>query len=204
MRFIFILSLNVFFNSLHLDQKYFRKKYEYFNKKYNLRYAYSYERISSNEKFSYGFTYSLSSALISFLMCFIIQSILNYFFFNVKRIVEQINVIKNNKANNINNKEEHKKDEENNISLIIKSFRKGFIIIFSISIFLMLIIFYSVINFNQIYKGGAIDCFSGAFWTFIFLQIIPFIYSVIFAFCKYKGNKSNNKKLYNFGNWVYF
>ena len=204
MRFMFILSLNIFFNTLHLDQKYFRKKYEYFNKKYNLSYAYLYKSISSNEKFSYGFTYSITSALISFLICFIIQSLLNYFFFNVKRIAEQINGIKNNETNNINNQEEHKNDEDNNISIIIKSFRKSYIIIFSISIFLMFIIFYSLINFNQIYKGGVIDCFSGTFWTFIFLQIFPFIYCLIFAFFKYKGNKSNNKKLYNFGNWVYF
>ena len=204
MRFIFILSLNVFFNALHLDQEYFRKKYEYFNKKYNLRYAYLNKSISSNEKFSYGFSYSITSALISFVICFIIQSILNYFFFNMKRIVEQIKSINNNRTNNINNKDEHKNDQENNISLIIKSFRKSYIIIFSISIFLMFIIFYSVINFNQIYKGGAVDCFSGAFWTFIFLQIIPFIYCLIFAFCKYKGNKSNNKKMYNFGNYIYF
>ena len=30
-QFIFMLSLNLFFNVLHLEQKYFRKKYEYFN-----------------------------------------------------------------------------------------------------------------------------------------------------------------------------
>ena len=36
MRMIFYLSLYIFFNLFHLEQKYFRKKFEFFNNKYNI------------------------------------------------------------------------------------------------------------------------------------------------------------------------
>ena len=68
----------------------------------------------------------------------------------------------------------------------------------------MLIVFYSAIAFNGAYRGGAMDLIAGALWTFIFLQIIPFLYCLIFAFCRYQGIKKNKEKLYNFGLSVFF
>jgi len=73
MRIIFILSINIFFNILHLEQKYFRKKFEYFNDKYKLRYTFLEEKISSFELFSYGFSHAYVAAFISFLVCLILQ-----------------------------------------------------------------------------------------------------------------------------------
>ena len=82
MKNIFIISLNIFFNVLHLDQKYFKNKYIYFNNKYNIVHEYLDQNIPLNERLSYGFKNAYISGLISFLICFIIQSIINYFFFN--------------------------------------------------------------------------------------------------------------------------
>ena len=96
MRIIFILSLNIFFNILHLQQKYFRKKFEYFNDKYKLRYTFLEEKISALELLFYGFSHVYVAAFISFLVCLIIQSVLNYFFFDLKK---KLNMNIKNKTN---------------------------------------------------------------------------------------------------------
>ena len=73
MRIIFILSLNMLFNVLHLAKKYFRDKYKYFNKKYNIRYVYLEKKISLSERFVYDLGHAVLSGFISFLICLIIQ-----------------------------------------------------------------------------------------------------------------------------------
>ena len=55
MKIMLLLTLNIFFNIFHLDQTYFRKKYEYFNNKYNIRYMFLNKKINLNERLSYGF-----------------------------------------------------------------------------------------------------------------------------------------------------
>ena len=55
----------------------------------------------------------------------------------------------------------------------------------------MILIFYSLITFNEVYRGGIIDLVSGTFWTFIFLQIVPFIYCFIFEIIKFGKIKNN-------------
>ena len=94
MKIFLILSLNIFFNLFHLEQKYFRKKYKYFNDKYNIRYNFLNKKISLNERFKYGFTNIIIPGKISFIICFIIQLFLNNFFFNIRK---KINQIKNSK-----------------------------------------------------------------------------------------------------------
>ena len=201
MRIIFIFSLNMFFNVLHLEQKYFRAKYKYFNKKYNIRYVYLDKNISLSERFAYGLEHAILSGFISFLICLIIQSIFNYFFFNIKKKlaeIESVTKVDSNQKNN--NKNTNKKD----ILELMKQAKKCYIIFFSIGFGIMIIIFYSVIIFSEVYIGGVLDFIAGVFWAFIFLQIIPFIYCLIFSFCRYKGIKNNNEKLYKIGQSIFF
>ena len=204
MRILFYLSLNIFFIILHLEQKYFRNKYEYFNKKYNIRYEFLNKKISLNERFSYGFIHSIQSSLISFFICFIIQSVLNYFFFNIKKILNLM--LTKSKKRSIKNKKNNKSEinEQNIVNNIIEKYSKLYLIFFSIGFIIMIIIFYSIIAFNQVYRGGYSDFIAGTFWTFIFLQIIPFILCFIFASFKYIGNKNNNKCLSKIGEYIYF
>ena len=188
MRIIFILSLNIFFNILHLEQKYFRKKFEYFNNKYQLRYTFLEAKISSSELFSYGFGHAYAAGLISFLICLIIQSVLNYFFFDLKK--------------KLNMKEKNKTKKE--ILQFMKSTRKCFIIFFAISLGIMVIIFYGSITFAQVYRGGVLDLIAGALWTFIFLQIIPFLLCLVFALFRYYGIQKNKQILYDLSLAVFF
>ena len=90
------------------------------------------------------------------------------------------------------------------IYLILKRERKWYIIFFSIGMVVMVIIFYLLINFNEVFRGGILDLVAGVFWTFIFLQIIPFIYCLIFALIRYKGIKNKNKKMYLLSQIIFF
>ena len=193
MRILFYLSLNIFFNSLHMEQQYFRKKYHYFEVKYNITSIFKEKNISLNERFLYAFTHSIVSGIICFIICFIIQSFLNYFFFNSKN---KLLKIKNTINNNSNNR--------NILQLLNEYYRKYFLIIFSIKFIILLFICYSIITFGQIYSGGITDIIAGSIWTFIFLQIFPFIYCIIFSFIfktKDKNAKSYSLKL---GEFIYF
>ena len=197
MRIIFILSLNIFFNIFHLEQKYFRKKFDHFNNKYNLINEKIEGNISTNEIFTYALIHAILSGFISFIVCLIIQSILNIFIFNSRK---KLNVIASRKS--MNKGKDYEKVHE--IYLILKRERKWYIIFFSIGMVVMVIIFYLLINFNEVFRGGILDLVAGVFWTFIFLQIIPFIYCLIFALIRYKGIKNKNKKMYLLSQIIFF
>ena len=188
LRLIFYLLLNIFFNSFHLDQKYFKNKFEYFNKKYNI--INEVTNISLNERFSYSFSHTIKSGIICFIICLIIQSVLNYFFFNSKnKFVE----LKNDSNNN-----------KNIIILLNKYYRKYYLIIFTMNLLIIIFIFYTIINFTQVYIGGFPDILAAMIWTFIFSQIFPFIYCIIFAFIIKKGMNDNNHHLIKIYKLIYF
>ena len=198
MRIIFMLSLNIFFNIFHLDQKYFRKKFEYFNNKYNIIYYPLEKNISSSEIFGYAMTHSILSGFISFIICLFIQSVINIFIFNIRK---KINVITSKK---IGKKSINENEKVHEIFLLLKGAKKCYIIFFSICLGVMVVIFYLLINYNEVYHGGILDLIAGFLWTFIFLQIIPFIYSLIFALIRYQGIKRKNKKMYSFSQIIFF
>ena len=197
MRIIFYLFINMFFNILHLDQKYFRNKFNYFNKKYNIRFIFLNEKISSNEIFSYGLRHAALSGFISFVICLIIQSVLNFFFFNIKKKLTYIDKTQIKDEDEINNKNEY-------ILQLMRREKKRYIIFFSIGFVFMIIIFYLAVTFVGVYIGGALDFIAGIFWTFIFLQIIPFIYCLLFSYCRYKGIKDNNERLFKIWQIIFF
>jgi len=173
MKIIFIISLNIFFNVLHLDQKYFTNKYIFFNNKYNIVHEYLEQNIPLNERLSYGFKNAYISGLISFLICFVIQCIINYFFFNEHLYPLKYNIHLNtsNFGNNIN------KDK----NITEKNYKK-YLLIFGIEYIIMIFIFYSLITFNEVYRGGYSDLLAASIWTFIFLQIIPFIFCLVILY----------------------
>ena len=198
MRFIFIITLNIFFNIFHLEQKYFRKKFEHFNNKYDIINESNKDKISTNEIFEYALGHTVLSGFISFIICLIIQSVINFFIFNLKKKLNELALIIQKK------KKINEQDKINEIVLIMKKERKKYIIFFSICFAVMIVIFYLMINFNEVYHGGILDLIGGFFWTFIFLQIIPFIYCLIFAGIRYYGIKNKNEKMFYYSQIIFF
>ena len=54
----------------------------------------------------------------------------------------------------------------------------------------MILIFYSIISFNEVYRGGITDLLAGTFWTFIFIQMVSFFYCFILTLIKYLYSKN--------------
>ena len=190
-KFCFMIILNIFINSMNLSQKYFFKKYEYFYKKYNL--VNNEKKIKLNAKIQYAIKNGFSEAMISFIICLIIYYLIEYILFNMRRNINYILLEKNMKIDRLNRK----------IIELMELARKKIIIYFSISSFIMILSFIYLINFSFAYPGGIIDCISNSIITFIFLQIFPFIYSLIICLMIYLSISKNNKILYQIGQLLF-
>ena len=185
-RFIFIITLNIFMNTLHLNHKYFYNKFKYFDKKYDLKNV-DLEKISSTEIFVYAFLNSIISGFVSFIFCYLVQELLNRFVFNNRK---KMDYLLNSKNGNVKRHE---------IMDVLTKPRLKYIIVIIINFIFMLGFYFFIVNFFAVYRGGIIDYLAAATWTFIFIQIFPFILCFIFAIFRYIGIKNSNDKLYKAG-----
>jgi hypothetical protein len=188
-RFIFLIILNMFFNSVFIGEKYFVEKYNYFNEKYNLEQSADKDfKIPTGEKIGYSFGHGFINALKSFIICLIFQFVLGFIFFGTKKKVDYLI--------------ERKKDKEKafdigEYSTTMSKIKSLFITFFIIN-FVLLIIFSSyLIGFNMVYKGSESDFLIPTLVTFILLQILPFIISIIISLLWYNGLKKENRTLVN-------
>ena len=179
-RFLFILALNFFINALLLSQKYFSNKFNYFDEKYNFRYVNFVGDVPTSERFAYAFKHTFINSLICLAICFVIQSILNYSYFNVRNKIEEIIYY-------------HNKDEE--ILEFFWTIMRKYKFMFLIMMILMVIFFCYMTNFSAVYIGGDLDYISASILTFIFLQIIPFFICLILTLIRYIGIKVSSKNL---------
>ena len=192
-RFLFFLSLNLFLNSLFLTQKYFKKKYNFFNDKYHLETTEeNYGKINNKEIFIFAIKHCYIFSIICFFIIIFVQFLINYYFFNLRKKVWHI--IK--KCNN------NKNEEIKEVNKFFLKYNIYHIIIASINFVLILVFFYYLINFSQAYKSGYIDYLTAAFLTWILLQVFPFITCLISTFFRYYGIKKGYKKIYKL-NQVY-
>ena len=192
-RFLFFLSFNLFLNSLFLTQKYFKKKYNFFNGKYSLELIEdNYGKINVKEQFIFALEYCIINSVICFIILLCIQFLINYAFFNLRKKVWLI--IK--QCNN------DKKEEIREVNVFFLKYNTYYLIIASINFILMLLFFYYLINFSQVYKGGCIDYITGGFMTWVMLQVFPFITCFISTILRICGIKRKRSKLYKL-NQVY-
>ena len=192
-RFIFMIIVNIFFNTILLTQKYFIQKYNYFNDKYDLEKSADKNLIiSAGEKISYAFGHCILNAIISFIICLIIQFIIGLIFFSTKKKIDNVIEIK------------EKNEQEKEYCITMKKIKCLFII-FSVINFVVNLIFSSyLISFNSIYDKSTADFLIPSFITFLLLQIFPFISSIVIALIAYFGFKKENKKNINIAKTLLF
>ena len=185
-RFIFLIILNMFFNTILLGQNYFIEKYNFFNEKYNLEKEAKKDLIiSKGEKISYAFKHTFKNAFISFIICLIIQLIIGLIFFGTKKKINNLIEIK------------EKVTQEKEYNIVIAKIKCLFIVFFIIN-FILLILFSSyLIGFNMIYNKSLSDFLIPSIITFILLQIMPFIISAIITLIMYLGLIKENQKMVN-------
>ena len=182
-RIIFLILLNLFLNSIFLSQKYFKEKYYYFNNEYNISHEAEKDfRISQSANIEYSLNHSIANILISFIICIIIQLVIGLLFFNTKEKIDGL--IEFNKIIQVKN---------NNV--VLKKIKCLFIIYFIINFILVIFFCIFLIGFNTINNNSQIDVLLPSLITFVLLQIIPFLISIIITIIMYFGLKKENKKM---------
>ena len=122
--------------------------------------------------------------IITFFICIISQYIINFIFFGIRRELCLISI--NEKKENINKE----------VNKLIKKTKFRYIIFSFINLVFMIIFFVYLTNFTTAYSGGALDYIGAGIWTFILLQILPFISSLLITFLRYYGIKENKEGMY--------
>ena len=187
-RLLFMLILNIFINSMTITQNYFKDKYEFFNKKYQIEETDSDSikiKIPALERLSYAMNHCFPEVFITFVICMIVQFIINYIFFGIRRDLCYISI--NEKKEEVINREVQK---------VIKKVKVKYIVFAVINLILMVVFFIYLTNFSNAYSGGALDYIGAGIWTFIMLQILPFISSLIIATLRYYGMKKSSQGMY--------
>ena len=123
-------------------------------------------------------------AIITFIICVIVQFIINFIFFGIRRELCLISI--NVKKENINKE----------VQKLIKRAKIRYIIFAFINLVFMILFFVYLTNFTTAYSGGALDYIGAGIWTFIFLQILPIFSSLIITFLRYYGMQNEKEGMY--------
>ena len=183
-RSIFLFFLSFVFNILFLNQNYYDKKFSQFDvvvktNQTNLE-------ISSKKIISFAISNTFVYAIISFILLVIVNFLVGFLFFSVRKSIEDS--IKNN----------------DDINDLISKTKRKYLLFFIINIILMVIFLLTITGFVGAYGGGFVDYFVAGIISLIFLEIFPFIWSLIIALFIYFGNKRKVKCLTNFGKFNMF
>jgi len=188
-RSIFLFFLSFVFNILFLNQGYYEKKFIHFNEKYKLIHAESPDLVvKTGDKIGYAINHTFANAIISLILLIIVNFIVGIIFFSIRNSVGEI--IKNNKISDIDD-----------LTSKVKRMNMIFIII---DLILMAIFLLTIVAFVGAYGGGFIDYFIGGIISLIFLELIPFLWSIVIALFMYLGIKNKNKCCSSFSKFFMF
>ena len=182
---LFLFIINIFINSVLINNNYIIEKYNYFNEKYDIEN----NKINSinNEIIIYSIKNGKMQIIVSFFVCLFLQYIIGCLL-NIRKKI--YNLLKDEKKEvkekiNINSIKKIK----NNIICMINSFA-------IICILLMVVIFLYLTNFGYVYSGTIIDIISQSIACFLILQICPFVICFFVACFRYLGLQGNCSSLF--------
>ena len=82
------------------------------------------------------------------------------------------------------------------ISLIIKSLKKNYIIFISICYFISLLSWYYLSCFNNVYPGVKVEWIKSSITIIIIMQVLSFLAGLLVAIIRLVAFKCNSEKLY--------
>ena len=184
-RSIFLVVLAFLFNMLFLNQKYYSQKFRYFNSEYKLLAGTTddvtiapeevvFTEIPGNDIWKYSFNHTFVNALIVFVLLIVVQFIIGVAFFSLRKYL-------------------FKRDDKSAITELESKTKIKYFVFFIITIVLMIIFMFAFIGFGGAYGGGFSDYFISGIISLIFLQIFPFIWSLIIALFYYIGIRGKSK-----------
>ena len=198
-RSVFMIILAFLLNILFLSQKYFLKKYKYFNQNYKLLAnkneefvvtpeEINEESIPTGKLISYAISNTFLYAVIDFIILLVVQLLLGIIFFSLRNKVLEI---------------VQKKDVYSIEDLISKT-RIKYIIFFILTIGLLFVFLLTFVGFGGAYGGGFIDYLIPGIIALLFLEIFPFLWSLIIAIFRYVANKNGSKCSFEFSQFFMF
>jgi hypothetical protein len=176
--------LSFIFNILFLNQNYYEKKFNHFNEKYTLIHAENLDiKIPTGKEIEYAFSNTFATSMISFILLIITNFIIGFIFFSFRKDVN---------------------DPTNTFDDLISKAKIRNNIFFIINIVLMIIFLLTLTAFCGAYGGGFVDYFIAGIISLIFLEIFPFLWSLVISLLLYLGNKTNNNCCSKFGQFFMF
>ena len=173
---IYLLMLNLYFviNALFFSESYISELY----------------REEKEEKFFSFIPRSIKRIIYAFL----VSSIINFLFDFI--------IISGNKIKNILNK---KKDFspviiKGEIGKILFNIEKSVIIFFIINYFIMLVSWYYISCFNNVYSNTKIEWLKSSIFIIIIMQLLPFLYSLIFSLLRFISLRCQVEQIYKIAN----
>ena len=97
-----------------------------------------------------------------------------------------------------------KKSDLSEIRNLITKTKIKYIIFFILSLILLFLFLFTFIGFGGSYGGASIDYIAPGFIAILFLEIFPFIWSLIIAIFRYIGLKYGHKFCYDFSQFFLF
>lgn len=186
-RSLFLVVLSFLLSILFLDQKYYSNKFKYFNEKYKLIAGTTdgvtiapeevVGGVPSGELWSYSFSHTFVNGLIVFALLLVAQFLIGIAFFSLRNKV--IEVLKKNDTSGINE--------------LVSQTRIKYIVFFIIVGVLLVLFLFVFIAFGGAYGGGFSDYFLPGIIALIFLEIFPFLWSLIISLLYYLGIKQKSK-----------
>ena len=189
-RSLFIFFLSFVLNILFLNQSYYEKKFNHFNEKYLFFEKETIDiEISSGEKISYAIGHTFGYAIAVFVFLIIINFLIGFIFFHLRNKVIEV---------------KKKTDAKEEIKNLVEKQKKLNFIFFIINIILMIIFFLVITSFVGAYGGGFVDYFTAGIISLIFLELFPFLWSLVIALFIYLGEKKKNDSFKKFGEFFMF
>jgi hypothetical protein len=188
-RSLFIFILSFVLNILWLNHSYYEQKFDYFNKKYIIIKSET-EKITipTGEKINYAISNTFGKAMISFILEIVIEFLIGFIFFSIRN-----NVLRAKRKSNLDG-----------IQTLILKTRHKYLIFFIINIVLMIIFFFAITGFGGAYGGGFVDYFTAGLISLFFLEIFPFLWSIVLSLLRYYGFKKNNILLFKISQFFMF
>lgn len=186
-RSLFMVVLSFLLSILFLNQKYYSNKFKYFNEKYKLIAGTTdgvtitpeevVGGVPSGELWSYSFSHTFVNGIIVFAILIVVQFIIGVAFFSLRNKV--IEVLKKNDTSGINE--------------LVSQTRIKYLVFFIIVGVLLVLFLFVFIAFGGAYGGGFSDYFLPGIVALIFLEIFPFLWSLIISLLYYLGIKQKSK-----------
>jgi len=198
-RSLFMIILALLVNILFLTQNYFLKKYKYFNQNYKILANKNDEFVVTPEEvnedniptgklISYAISNGFLYAVIDFAILLVIQFLLGIIFLRLRnKLLELVQIKDINKLDDLASKT-----------------RIKYIIFFVLTLCLLVVFLLTFVGFGGAYGGGFIDYLIPGIIALLFLEIFPFLWSLIIALLRYTANKKGSKCPFEFSQFFMF